>query len=187
MLIGSYTGLRAIEEKDLNQLLAWRNRPDFRRYFREHRELSTIQQRTWYEDICLNDPNTRMFSIVSLQDERLLGAAGLCHINWVDRNADISVYIGKDNIYIDETYTPDVLHIMMKYAFDELCLHRLWTEIYSTDEAKQALFPSLGFTLDGRLRETHWTEHCWVDSLFYSILRNEYKTMNKTDISKEKK
>lgn len=39
MLTGKRTGLRAIEQQDLNQLLEWRNQPEYRRYFREYREL----------------------------------------------------------------------------------------------------------------------------------------------------
>ena len=46
----------------------------------------------------------------------------------------------------------------MKYAFDELGLHRLWAEVYDIDERKIKLFESLGFSLDGCHRETHWTE-----------------------------
>ena len=45
MLLGEYTGLRAIEEDDLEQLLVWRNDPAMRRYFREYRELSMANQR----------------------------------------------------------------------------------------------------------------------------------------------
>ena len=57
--------------------------------------------------------------------------------------------------------------------FGELGLQRIWTEIYDTDAAKQALLPKLGFTLEGRFRSTHWAEGAWHDSLFYAILRDE--------------
>ena len=40
MLTGELTGLRAIEEEDLPELLSWRNDPRMRRYFREYRELN---------------------------------------------------------------------------------------------------------------------------------------------------
>ena len=45
MLSGKHVGLRAIELADLPQLLEWRNKPEFRQYFREYRELNTEQQR----------------------------------------------------------------------------------------------------------------------------------------------
>jgi RimJ/RimL family protein N-acetyltransferase len=170
MLCGQIVGLRAIEREDLPQLLAWRNRPDYRRYFREHRELSREQQLAWFEKSVLGDGGTRMFAIVDLTDSRLLGACGLCYINWVDRNADFSIYIGADDLYIDQRYAPDAARVMIEYGFSELALHRLWAEIYDFDHRKQEFFEQLGFTLDGMHRETHWSEGTWHDSLFFGLL-----------------
>lgn len=173
MLKGEIVGLRAIERGDLDQLRAWRNRPEYRRYFREYRELNDDQQRRWYETAVNGDPSTRMFSIVELANDRLLGACGLCYINWVDRNADFSLYIGADDLYIDDRFATDAARVLIRYGFDELNLHRLWSEIYDFDHAKQRLFDRLGFRLDGRHRQTHWSEGSWHDSLFYGLLRDD--------------
>ena len=67
MLKGKYVGLRAIEESDLSQLLLWRNQPNYRRFFREYRELSQVNQRNWFDSKVLNDKNTEMFSIVDVK------------------------------------------------------------------------------------------------------------------------
>jgi hypothetical protein len=178
MLKGKHVGLRAIERDDLGALLAWRNRPDFRRFFRETRELGADQQSAWFEGTVLGDPKTRMFAITDLGDGRLLGACGLCFINWIDRNADLSIYIGDGHVYIDDVYAPDAAAALMRYGFDEMGLHRIWSEIYAIDTAKQALFADLGLTLDGRHRQTHWTQGQWTDSLFYGILASEFRAKN---------
>jgi RimJ/RimL family protein N-acetyltransferase len=177
MIEGTHIGLRAIERADLPILLAWRNRPDFRRNFRELRELSETQQERWYEERVLADPATHMFAIVERASGRLLGACGLCYIDWVNRSADFSIYIGHNDAYIDDFYAPDAAHALLRYAFEELGLHRVWCEIYSFDCAKQALLPRLGFTLDGCHRETHWAEGAWHDSLFYGLLDRDFNVM----------
>jgi RimJ/RimL family protein N-acetyltransferase len=174
MLKGKYVGLRAIEKDDLPCLLEWRNNPEYRKYFREYRELGMGQQYSWYENILLKDQRTIMFSIIDLKNRRLLGACGLCYINWIDRNADLSIYIGADNLYIDNKYATDTASTIIKYAFDELGLHRLWAEVYDSDERKIKLFEALGFKLDGCHRETHWTEGKWCNSLFYGLLQKEF-------------
>jgi RimJ/RimL family protein N-acetyltransferase len=175
MIEGSRVGLRAIERDDLSLLLAWRNRPAFRRYFREFRELSSRQQLEWYETTVLGDPRTRMFAIVERKSGALLGACGLCQIDWVNRAADFSLYIGHDTLYLDEVYAPDAGRALLRYGFEELGLHRIWCEIYGFDQAKANMLPRLGFTLDGRHRETHWSEGAWHDSLFYGILDREFR------------
>jgi len=176
LLKGDVVGLRAIERDDLPQLLEWRNRPEYRQYFREYRELNSENQSMWFEKTVLGDRNTIMFAIVELKTQRLLGACGLCYIDWVNRNADFSIYIGADNLYIDDVYAVDAAKMLMNYGFSEVGLHRIWAEIYDFDAPKQKLFSLLAFRLDGRHRQTHWYNNRWNDSLFYSKLSTEHTT-----------
>ena len=44
MLKGEKVGLSAIGEADLKILLDWRNKSEYRQYFREYRELNMSQQ-----------------------------------------------------------------------------------------------------------------------------------------------
>ena len=173
MLTGAHTALRALEEEDLEPLRQWRNRPELRRYFREHREISKSMQRRWYDNTVLNDPNTRMFAVVEADGGRLLGAAGVCWIDWRNRSGDFSIYLGADELYIDDVFAPDAGRVLMTYAFDELGLNRLWAEIYDHDTPKQALLPALGFVQEGRHRQTTLVGGRFVDSLFYSVLAND--------------
>ena len=175
MIKGFITGLRAIERNDLPQLLEWRNKPEFRKYFREYRELNSDSQKIWFENKVINDISTRMFSIEDLSSKKLIGACGLCYIDWVNRSADFSIYIGINDIYIDDKYAIDASQLMIKYAFEELALHRLWSEIYDTDKSKKEMFKKLGFTLDGTLRESHFSEGIWINSFLFSLLAKEYK------------
>ncbi len=173
MIQGQLTALRAIEEADLPQLLAWRNQPELRRYFREYRELNSTQQRQWFDAKVNGDPGTRMFAITAQGSGRLLGACGLCYIDWVNRTADLSIYLGADGLYIDSQLAPDAAITMTRYAFDELGLNRLWSEIYAFDTVKAEFFQQLGFALDGRHRKTHWAEGAWHDSLYFSLLASD--------------
>jgi RimJ/RimL family protein N-acetyltransferase len=177
MIRGSFTGLRAIEKEDIRQMLEWRNLPQLRKYFREYRELNYINQESWFENIVQKDRNTIMFSIVDLNSDALIGACGLCYINWIQRNADFSLYIGAGNIYIDEKFAPDAGTVLIKYGFDELNLHRIYAEVFDFDSPKQKLMDLLGFKLEGTLRETYWSDGKWNNSLVYGTL-NPDKTRN---------
>jgi len=173
MIKGSYVGLRAIEDSDLSQLLIWRNDPNLRRFFREYRELNSTQQLDWFNNIVNNDKSTRMFSIVDLHSNKLLGACGLCYIDWINRSADFSLYIGDKDFYIDSKYAPDASKLLINYGFDELCLNRLWSEIYSFDFKKHDFLIEIGFKKEGTFRQTHWTEGGWCDSLYFALLRTD--------------
>ena len=174
MVEGTHVALRAIERDDLTQLLEWRNDPDYRRFFREYRELNMEQQTRWFEDVVIADPRTRMFAISRRADDGLLGACGLCLIDPVNRSADLSIYIGADGVYIDDTLAPEAARLLIRYGFEELGLHRIWAEIYEFDAAKRGLFEALGFHLDGRHREAHFGDGRWHDALFYGLLEGEF-------------
>ncbi len=177
MIIGKFTRLRAIEYDDLDKLLEWRNKVELRRNFREYKELNSSNQKNWFETNVLNSDKTMMFAILD-EECNLIGACGICYIDWVNRNADLSIYIGYNDEYIDDKYAPDAVKLLLNYGFDELNLNRIYVEVYDIDHKKKDLIEKLGFKLEGKHRQTHWTEGKWCDSLFYSVLKDEFQLTN---------
>lgn len=175
MLKGNKVKLIAIEKSDLPLLMEWRNKPEYRKYFREYRELNDALQNKWYENQVINDPATIMYSIKNMDDE-LIGCCGLAYINWVQRNADLSLYIGWKNCYIDdEGFAEESTILLLKYAFNELNLHKIWTEIYEFDSKKLKLYKKLNFKIDAQLRDNYFYDGKYWDSYILSILSNELK------------
>jgi len=174
MILGkSYVSLRAIEKDDLLQLMQWRNKPEFRKFFRENSEINIEKQYKWFDMINGANSSHKMFAILDLKTNKLIGACGLCYIDWINRSADFSIYIGHKDIYIDEKYAVEAAKLMIDYGFNILNLHRLWAEIYSIDEAKKTFFDIINFKLDGELRHTYWHNNKWHNSLFYSLLSHD--------------
>jgi RimJ/RimL family protein N-acetyltransferase len=178
MLKGQYIYLTAVEKDDLIQLKVWRNNYDFRKNFREYREINNDMQLSWFEKIVNNDKNTIMFSIRDIKDGTLIGCCGLCYINWIHRYADLSFYIGKDSLYVDDIYAPDVINQLLNYGFNELGLNKIWTEIYQFDDKKINFLESHGFKRDGQLRENYFYGGKWWDSIIFSLLRKDFSGGN---------
>ena len=176
MLEGNKVYLVAVEKEDLEQLRNWRNREDYRKFFREYREISKDMQMAWYDSKVLKDNSTIMFSIKDKETHELLGCCGLCYINWVNRLADLSLYIGYENSYIDDNgYAEEACELLFNYGFKELALNKIWTEIYEFDEKKLALYDKLGFNKDGFLREQYFHDGKWWGSYMLSLLSREWK------------
>ena len=168
MLKGDLVYLEAVERSDLQLLMNWRNKEEFRKHFREYREI----QNKWYETKVQNDPSTIMFTIKSAESDIVLGCCGLCYVNWVNRNADLSIYIGWEDAYIDDKgYAEESCKLLMGYGFNQLGLHKIWTEIYEFDSKKRKLYDTLGFKLDGVLRDNYFYDGKWWNSLMLSILK----------------
>ncbi|MCK4664609.1 MAG: GNAT family N-acetyltransferase [Bacteroidales bacterium] len=170
MIKGKLVGLRAVEREDLVILRDWRNIPEFRKNFREARELNMANQEKWFERYCVNNPNDFMFIIQKLEDNTPIGAAGLLYINWVIRSADFSFYIGENASYIDDGgYAEDAARLLISYGFKTLNLHKIWMELYEFDMTKLTFFQDkFNFQIDGKLRDNCFEEGKYWDSFIIS-------------------
>jgi RimJ/RimL family protein N-acetyltransferase len=174
MLKGKLTGLRALEKEDLVLLRDWRNNPDFRKNFREHKELNLQNQENWFNRTFAN-PNDFMFVIVDLETNEPLGACGLLYTNWINRSTDFSFYIGHNDLYIDDKYAHDAAHTLIKYGFYDLNLNKIWMELYEYDYKKLDFFKDkFHFHVDGKLRQNAFSEGKYWDSFIISLLKSEF-------------
>jgi RimJ/RimL family protein N-acetyltransferase len=71
-------------------------------------------------------------------------------------------------------YAKESCKLLMAYGFNELCLNKIWTEIYEFDDKKRELYISLGFQQDGLLRQNYWHDGKWWNSRILSILCSEF-------------
>ena len=175
MIKGKLTGLRAVEKDDLKILRDWRNIPEFRRNFRDVRELNIANQEKWYENVCIDNPNNFMFVIVKLSDMNPIGACGLLNINWIIRSADFSFYIGENGAYIDnEGYAEEAAKLLIDYGFQNLNLHKIWMELYEFDKVKINFFTNtFKFKKDGQLRDNCFENGKLWNSYILSLLKEE--------------
>jgi hypothetical protein len=174
MITGNLVGLRAVEREDLISLREWRNYPEFRRNFREVRELSLADQEQWFDNLQKTKHINYMFAIVRLSDNKIIGAAGLLYINWFIRSADFSFYIGENKSYIDQDgYAEDAVHILLDYGFNYLNLHKIWMELYEYDKKKLEFFQEVfDFKVDGKLRDNCFDDGKYWDSLIISKIES---------------
>ena len=129
MIKGVKVGLRALEKEDLKLLKDWRNNVDFRKHFREVRELSEADQENWFISLQNSRQINFMFVIVDVETNEAIGAAGLLYVNWVIRSADFSFYIGKNEIYVDDKeVSSEAAKLLIDYGFNNLNLNKIWME-----------------------------------------------------------
>ena len=180
MIKGKRVGLRSVEKEDLKYLRDWRNLPHFRKNFREVRELSLADQESWFDSLQKTKHINYMFIIVDIETNTPIGAAGLLYINWINRSADFSFYIGKDEMYIgNEGSAKEAAQLLIDYGFKNLNLHKIWMELYEFDNQKIDFFMNdFEFKQDGLLRDNCYEDGVYWDSLIISLLIEDYVNEN---------
>ena len=175
MIKGNKIGLRAVEKQDLPFLRDWRNIVEFRKNFREVRELSLTDQEAWFDHLQNTKHINYMFTIIDLDSKKLIGAAGLLYVNWIIRSADFSFYIGDENKYIgNDGIAKEAAKLLIDYGFNNLNMNKIWMELYEYDTEKINFFTNeFNFKHDGLLRENCFEDGRYWDSHIISLLKNQ--------------
>ena len=172
MIEGKIINLRALEVEDLKQLRDWRNTEFVRKTCREYRLLSMEHQKRWFDSLLKTPPDNIMFGVES-KNEKLIGVCGLVWINWKNRNAEVSIYIGEEE-WQKKGVATDSLKTLVKYGFETLNLHRIYAVIFEFNEHSIKLFEKCGFKFEGKQREAHYVDGKYWNELIYGMLREEY-------------
>ena len=173
MIKGKLISLYAIEESELELIRSWRNNESLRIYFREVFELTANKQRIWYDTI--SSQRKDIFYMMKLNKTNTpIGVVGLNYINWINRNCQLSLYIGVDGLYIDENgWALEATTLIQEFAFNTLNMHKIIAEIYKFDILKKKLIIEAGYTQEGVLKDYVFANGKYEDSLVFSIIRDQ--------------
>ena len=158
--------LRALEESDLLHLRDWRNADWLRPYVREYRLLNMVNQLEWFKGIS-SSRDVAMFGILISGD--LSGVCGLTNINWVNRTAEISIYIIPKQRGRGAAVA--TMLELEKVAFEDYNLHRLWAEVYAFNVPGCSLFDVCGYDQEGRMVQHVFKNGQYHDSLLYGKVK----------------
>ncbi|GAA1563616.1 GNAT family protein [Kribbella sancticallisti] len=112
-----------------------------------------------------------LLAVTRLDDDRLIGFARLGPTGV--RAAHLGYAIGAD--HWGRGYATDASRTLVRFAFEELGLHRVSAAIGPENLASVAVVKRLGFSYEGRIRHHVFTNDAWRDSLLYSLLENELR------------
>lgn len=167
--------LEEIDEKNIEQLRVWRNNPQLRQYFREYRDITKDKQLEWYKSKGNNSSPNNIYFQISLDaagTEEIIGCCGILNIDWRLRSGELSIFIARG--VQGQGYGKEALLKLMKYAFEEVNLHKFWGECYDSNSAIE-LYKKVGFTVDGICRDTWYHNGRYGNSFMFSILEDEWK------------
>ncbi len=163
-----------IREEDSLLIMKWRNEQIY--HLRQAKLLTEIDQKHYFDTVVSklfeqHKPNQILFSF--LKNSQCIGYGGLVHINWIDRNAEIS-FIMETSLEKDffEHHWRNYLSLIEEVAFEDLKLHKIFTYAF---DLRPHLYPIIiknGFKEEARLKEHCYFEGRFIDVLIHSKYEN---------------
>ncbi len=121
-------------------------------------------------------PETFAFSIRARDDDRLVGEIDLGGVLWTQGDAFVGIGIGERELW-GKWYGTDAMRVLLRFAFQELNLHRVSLTVYGYNLRAQRAYAKIGFQVEGRARQVLLRDGQRHDVIFMSILQNEWQTI----------
>ena len=176
MIVGEKVRLRPIERKDLPRFVKWFGDPQVRRYLGMALPFSLAQEERWFENLQDRLEKRELVALaIETADGMHIGSISLFDIDWRDRHAELGISIG-DSDYWDQGHGTDAVRSMLRLAFDDLNLHRVFLRVHADNARGIRCYEKAGFRKEGTLREAVFREGGYQDMLVMGILTSEYET-----------
>lgn len=138
--------------------------------------VSQFAQEKWFE-AHYGDQSTFRF-VVETKEDGPVGIATLADIDWKNRRARHGIKLSSKERQTKGIGTDTVMAIM-RYAFDELGLHRLEGSWFDTNIASVKLYKKCGWIEEGVRREYIFKNGEFRDLTVVGILASEYYALIK--------
>ncbi|WP_082586877.1 GNAT family N-acetyltransferase [Nonlabens sp. MIC269] len=156
-----------IRYEDRYDIMKWRNEQIF--HLRQSEPLTKESQDSYFNEVVSklfiqDNPNQILFSF--LKEDKCIGYGGLVHINWIDKNAEISFIMDtkleKENFI---SLWKEYLRLIKLVAFKELSLHKIYTYAFDIRPQLYVALELAGFTQDAILKD-----HCYISQNFEDVI-----------------
>jgi len=175
MLFGEKVRLRAMEREDIATFVRWFNDPEVRQYLLMFAPMSKVAEERWFE-AQLEKQDQYLFVIEARKDEdewALIGNVDLSEVDLKNGSAKLGIVLGDKN-YWGQGYGSDALRTMLRFAFDELNLHRVELDVYDFNSRARRSYEKVGFQLEGTRRQAVFRDGRYRDVHLLGILREEF-------------
>lgn len=123
-------------------------------------------------------PDLFFFMIRSLEDDRLLGETGLDTVQWQHGESFVGISIGEKEFW-GKGYGTDAMRVLLRYAFNELNLHRVSLTVFEYNPRAIRSYEKAGFSVEGRERKFLERGGKRWDMIYMGILRQEWQAQEK--------
>lgn len=176
-LSGEKLVLRELTKEDLPHIREWVNDCEIVRFLSDiFLYPQTLKQTENFLDVMLEGKleSDKIFVIADIDSLEFIGEVGLHKIDWKNRIAEAGIVIGKKD-YLGKGIGTEAIELLQYFAFYKLNLNKLELAVHDFNERAINCYKKCGFIEEGRLRNKHYFDGKYSDSILMGILKEEYE------------
>lgn len=113
------------------------------------------------------------FSIITLDEDKLIGNVSLENIDHLHRKAVLGIFIG-DKEFLSKGYGTEAIRLILDYGFNYMNLHSIKLDVMSFNERALKCYKKCGFKEAGRIRQNRFINGKYYDTISMDILEDEF-------------
>ena len=169
-----YLSPKGTTDEEVEKFTEWMNDFQVTDYTGRSAQITTLTgEKEWLESAAKNTEN-KNFNIIEINENKLIGTVGLEHLNWIDRSAELGIFIG-DKDFRGNGYGTEAINMLLEYGFRYLNLHSIRLDLISVNERAHKCYLKCGFKDTGCSREAIFINGKYYDKLHMDILENEFE------------
>ena len=123
-------------------------------------------------------PTWLRFAIVRNEDDLLIGANGLTHLDLLHGNAETESTIFHPD-FRNQGYGTEAKHLLLEYAFDRLGLHLIYSWVSEFNTRSSAALLKQGYREAGYFAWAHLYQGNYLGGRYYDLLASEWREARK--------
>lgn len=174
VLTGDRIILRDHEENDLHEMHAWMSDDEVMRFLPGMKTTSIDETHIRLVESIhenLNPDRSEYFFAVLLKSGEIIGDAGFTLINKREYSGIASMGYFLNSAYWGRGYAVEAANLLIKFAFEELGLHKMTAGCDAENTASERVMIKCGMIKEAHLKRHAFVNGVWRDRLEYATFR----------------
>ena len=178
MLRGKLVNLRAMERKDLDEIMKWVNDQEVTKYLTAFLyPISRVEEEKFLER-AMSRNDTEKNLVIETKEGVYIGQISLHKIDWKNNNAELGIVIGNKE-YRGKGYGTEAINNLLDHAFNQMNLYKIYLRVFEYNQRGINCYKKCGFKEEGRLRKGHFYDGKYHDVILMGLLKDEFEKTNK--------
>lgn len=159
-----------IEYDDTDMIVKWRNQSFVRNKF-IFRELFTREIHEHWMKTMVDTGNVKQFIIYVKEGKQPVGTVYLRDIDKKNMRAEYGIFIGEEK-FIGKGIGSRSARLIIKYAFEELCLHKVMLKVFAKNEIAIESYKKAGFKTEGYFKDEVKIDGNYHDLIYMAVINS---------------
>lgn len=138
--MGTQVALAVMIEEDQSSFHQWQQNQELRKLIDDARIPTSEDQQKWFARS--KEPDRKMFSLITLPEEQLIGHGGFVDI--VKEAAQFRITIGDPDAW-GKGYGTEATRLILRYGFEQLGFEKIWLRVRKNNDRAVRSYQKVGF------------------------------------------